>query len=98
MPALRRLHDDVTGLLQQLTPLAYAGRCRPAGGGTRRPPRVVQGWTWSVLRRTPPAGLRCRIDCTWFLQPGPLPHDVGAAGDLAAQREGGLIGSHTAGR
>jgi hypothetical protein len=26
------------------------------------------------------------------LQPGPLPHDVGAADDLAAQREGGLIG------
>jgi hypothetical protein len=25
------------------------------------------------------------------LQPGPLPHDVGAAGDLAAQREGGLV-------
>jgi hypothetical protein len=36
--------------------------------------------------------LRCRIDWTWFLQPGALPHDVGAAGDLATQREGGIVG------
>src|SRR4029450_11003050 len=32
------------------------------------------------------------------LQPGPLPYDVGAAGDLAAQREGGLIGEPPRGR
>jgi hypothetical protein len=37
------------------------GRRRPAGGGTRRPPRVVQGRTWSGLRRTPhgPSAVHC---------------------------------------
>jgi hypothetical protein len=38
-----------------------------------------------------PMRLRCRIDWTWFLQPGALAHDVGAAGDLATQRVGLVI-------
>jgi hypothetical protein len=63
----------------------------------QRPDRLVLVWgrSWVASQARPlvpnrsaagqrPMRLRCRIDCTWFLQPGPLPHDVGAAGDLTA--------------
>jgi hypothetical protein len=57
-------------------------------GGQPRPAFVAEqvgGWA-----ARDEVAVQDRLDLV--LQPGPLPHDVGAAGDLAAQREGGLIG------